>query len=133
MPTPFRACARRRVTPGWPALPSVGPGYEASRATGDSRFKPRRDGATYDGMWKSAIRSGADEITITSYNEWHEGTQIEPRANRGPGSAATASFETYDGAWGLRGHAAEGAYLARTAFWSAAFARARNYRASALS
>ncbi len=127
-----RLCAQARHA-GLACLPSVGPGYEASRATGDPRVKPRRDGATYDGMWRSAIRSGADGITITSYNEWHEGTQIEPARKRGQGSAATASFETYDGAWGLQGHAAEGAYLDRTAFWSAAFARARNYRASSLS
>ena len=72
-------------------LPSVGPGYEAARATGDQRVKPRRDGATYDGMWRSAIRSGADAVTITSYNEWHEGTQIEPARARPGGAAASAS------------------------------------------
>jgi hypothetical protein len=106
-------------------LPSVGPGYEAHRATGDVRMKPRRDGVTYDGMWRSAIRSCADGVTVTSYNEWHEGTQIEPARRRSPRAAAAATFESYDGAYGLHGHAAEGAYLRRTAFWSLAFARAR--------
>ncbi len=109
-------------------LPSVGPGYEAARATGDDRVKLRRDGATYDGMWRSAIRSGADAVTITSYNEWHEGTQIEPARVRSGGVAASASYETYEGAYGLHGPAAETAYLKRTAFWARAFARARFVR-----
>jgi hypothetical protein len=105
-------------------LPSVGPGYEATRATGDLRVKPRRDGATYDSMWRAAIQSAADGVTITSYNEWHEGTQIEPARARRGGAAATV-FESYNGAWGLHGRAAERAYLDRTAYWTAAFARAR--------
>lgn len=109
-------------------LPSVGPGYDASRATGDLRVKSRRDGKTYDGMWKSAIRSGADGVTITSYNEWHEGTQIEPARARTARTAAAASFETYDGAYGLQGRPAERAYLDRTTFWTAAFARSRPVR-----
>jgi glycoprotein endo-alpha-1,2-mannosidase len=91
--------------------PSVGPGYDARRATADVRVKPRRDGARYDGMWRGALRAKADLVTITSYNEWHEGTQIEPaRGDR-------SGYESYEGAWGLRGRAAERAYLDRTAFW----------------
>jgi hypothetical protein len=109
-------------------LPSVGPGYDATHATADLRVKPRRDGATYDSMWRSAIRSGADGVTITSYNEWHEGTQIEPaRAHLG-GAAAAAGLQSYDGAYGRVGRASERAYLVRTAFWSDAFMRARRVR-----
>ena len=99
--------------------PSVGPGYDARRSTGDTRLKPRRNGATYDGMWRGAIRAGPDLVTVTSYNEWHEGTQIEPaRAGR-------RGYESYDGAWGLRGAAAETAYLERTAFWTGRFSASR--------
>ena len=29
-------------------------------------------------MWNGAINSGANYVAITSFNEWHEGTQIEP-------------------------------------------------------
>ena len=91
--------------------PSVGPGYDARRATGDRRLRPRRGGATYDAMWRGALRADADVVTITSYNEWHEGTQIEPaRAVRG--------YVSYAGAWGKRGQAAETAYLERTAYWT---------------
>jgi hypothetical protein len=94
--------------------PSVGPGFDARRATGDSRVKPRRRGRTYDAMWRGAIRARADIVTITSYNEWHEGTQIEPaRARTGYGS--------YDGAYGFKGRAAEFAYLWRTEYWTQLF------------
>jgi hypothetical protein len=70
-------------------------------------------------MWRGAVRAGADVVTVTSYNEWHEGTQIEPaRAGR-------AGYESYEGAWGLRGRAAETAYLDRTRFWADRFSAAR--------
>jgi hypothetical protein len=93
--------------------PSVGPGYDARRATPDERVRSRRHGRTYDHMWASALRAGADVVTITSYNEWHEGTQIEPARNAG------APYESYEGAWGKTGQAASYAYLDRTAHWTA--------------
>ena len=92
--------------------PSVGPGYDARRATPDARVRSRQNGATYDSMWRGAIRAKADLVTITSYNEWHEGTQIEPAR------ACRRNYECYDGAWGLTGQAAETAYLERTAYWA---------------
>jgi glycoprotein endo-alpha-1,2-mannosidase len=92
--------------------PSVGPGYDARRAVADARVRPRRDGRTYDGMWRSALAAGADLVTITSYNEWHEGTQIEP-------ATARRGYSGYDGAWGMRGRDAERAYLLRTDYWTA--------------
>jgi glycoprotein endo-alpha-1,2-mannosidase len=97
--------------------PSVGPGYDARRATGDPRVRARLSGATYDRMWRAAIRSRADLVTITSYNEWHEGTQIEAAVDAGK------DYESYDGAWGLHGTAAQQAYLARTAWWTQAYER----------
>jgi glycoprotein endo-alpha-1,2-mannosidase len=104
--------------------PSVGPGFDATRATGDPVVKPRRDGATYDDMWRAAIAAGADEITITSFNEWQEGTQIEPALSPGANGIVrygTTYYTSYDGAFGLTGIAAEDAYLARTAYWSAIY------------
>ena len=99
--------------------PSVGPGYDARRGSDDPRMKPRRNGATYDAMWRSAIASGADRVTITSFNEWHEGTQIEPAA---PAAwHGRYRYLSYDGAWGLHGVTAENAYLTRTRYWSDVF------------
>ena len=91
--------------------PSVGPGYEAWAATGDTRVKPRLDGATYDSMWRAAEAAGADLVTITSYNEWGEGTQIEPAGHGG-------RYESYEGAYGLHGRAAARAYITRTRYWT---------------
>ena len=98
--------------------PSVGPGYDARRGSGDPVVKLRRGGRTYDSMWRLAIAAGADRVTITSYNEWHEGTQIEPAV---PRNRARYRYLSYEGAWGLHGAAAEFAYLARTRYWADVF------------
>ncbi len=105
-----RICESARLH-GLVCAPSVGPGYNALRATGDTRIRGRRDGATYDSMWRNAIRAAADVVTITSYNEWHEGTQIEPAKLVGP------PYASYDGAYGRVGRAAQLAYLDRTGYW----------------
>ena len=102
--------------------PSVGPGYDARRATGDPHVKPRLGGRTYDSMWHAAIAAGADEVTITSFNEWQEGTQIEPAAP--PARHGDYSYISYNGAWGLAGVASEPAYLDRTAYWVARYDKA---------
>jgi glycoprotein endo-alpha-1,2-mannosidase len=109
-----RLCGQARRE-GVLCAPSVGPGYDARRAGDDERVKPRRGGATYDAMWRAAIRARPNLVSITSYNEWEEGSQIEPARARG-------GYESYQGAWGLVGKPAERAYLDRTAYWSARFA-----------
>jgi glycoprotein endo-alpha-1,2-mannosidase len=108
-----RFCSQARQM-GLLCAPSVGPGYDATHATADPTVKLRDDGATYDSMWSAAIKAGADMVTITSYNEWSEGTQIEP-AGRG------GRYETYDGTYGLYGRAAQRAYIKRTAYWTSRF------------
>ncbi len=54
-------------------------------------------------MWRAAIAARPDRITITSYNEWHEGTQIEA-ARRRP-TSLYGSYESYEGAYGRTGEA----------------------------
>jgi hypothetical protein len=94
--------------------PSVGPGYDGLRAGEFSLSSSRNNGRTYDNLWKAAIAAHPDMITITSYNEWGEGTQIEPaQVKRG--------YDTYQGAWGLTGAAAPMAYLMRTTYWAGRF------------
>ena len=99
--------------------PSVGPGFDARRTEHIARIKPRRNGATYDHMWRAAIHAHADRVTITSFNEWHEGTQIEPAAPAGV--HGHTRYLGYDGAWGRTGTDAESAYLDRTAYWARQF------------
>jgi hypothetical protein len=108
----FRRLCAQAHRAGILCAPSVGPGYDAQLATGDPRVKPRDDGATYDCMWRAALRAHADLVTITSYNEWSEGTQIEPAGHGG-------RYESYDGAYGLHGRVAQDAYVIRTARWTA--------------
>jgi hypothetical protein len=94
--------------------PSVGPGYNGTRAGETSGNRPRAHGATYDRLWSAALAAAPDLVTITSYNEWGEGTQIEP-------AQARVGYASYDGAWGLSGVAAQTAYLTRTAYWAARY------------
>jgi len=91
--------------------PSVGPGYDGRRAGEAPVGRGRRNGLTYDALWAAAVAATPDVVTITSFNEWGEGTQIEPAASR-------RGYATYDGAWGLRGPAADFAYLDRTSYWT---------------
>jgi len=61
-------------------IPSVGPGYDDSKIRPwNKRTTKQRMGARYyEHMWSAAIGAGATLVSITSYNEWGEGTQIEP-------------------------------------------------------
>jgi len=94
--------------------PSVGPGYDATLSTRHTLVRPRLHGGTYDRMWRAAVRAKADVVTITSYNEWQEGTQIEP-------ARAQVERQGYEGAWGSYGRAAQRAYLDATARWISRF------------
>jgi hypothetical protein len=107
----FAGLCDRAHALGLTCAPSVGPGYNATRATGDERVRTRRQGGTYDAMWRAAIAAVPDRVTITSYNEWHEGTQIEP-ARRHP-LDWYGTYESYEGAYGRQGKAAESAYIVR--------------------
>ena len=111
-----RICAQARVQ-HLLCAPSVGPGFDARRSTGANTVEPRRRGQTYDRMWRAALNAAPDMVTVTSYNEWHEGTQIEPASVE----PTWEGYASYEGAWGRHGRAAENAYLWRTAMWSAIF------------
>jgi glycoprotein endo-alpha-1,2-mannosidase len=115
----FSRLCKQAHARGLLCAPSVGPGYDAIRATGDTRVKPRLAGRTYDSMWRAALRARADRITITSFNEWQEGTQIEPASSSA--RRGDIQYVSYDGAWGLHGATAESAYLTRTAQWARQF------------
>jgi glycoprotein endo-alpha-1,2-mannosidase len=110
----FRRLCTEAHESGLLCIPSVGPGYDARLATSDEVVRPRLDGATYDRMWKGAIRARPDLVTVTSYNEWQEGTQIEP-------ARPQVGRPGYDGAWNQNGDTAQRAYLTRTAYWAQRF------------
>jgi len=108
--------------------PSVGPGYIDDRAVPGNTTPTlgRNNGATYDTEWSNALdptKGGLPTwVSVTSFNEWHEGSIIEPARSSPP---AGFGYETYSGAYGRTGASAETAYLDRTAFWVAEFERRR--------
>lgn len=60
------------------------PGYDDVRLRGASGFtRARADGDYLRACFAGATQSGADWVIITSFNEWLEGTQIEPSASYG--------------------------------------------------
>ena len=74
---------------------SIGPGYKDTgiRPWNAHNTKERRFGKYYQEMWAAAKKAGADCFSITSYNEWGEGTQIE--GARPHASAAGLHSEDY--------------------------------------
>ncbi|TYB56555.1 DUF1080 domain-containing protein [Nonomuraea sp. PA05] len=100
--------------------PSVGPGYLDDRAVpGNTTPTLARDnGATYDKEWANALQTRPTWVSITSFNEWHEGSVIEPAVPR-------AGYQSFEGAYGRTGAAAQTAYLDRTAYWVGRFAETR--------
>jgi glycoprotein endo-alpha-1,2-mannosidase len=60
-------------------LPSVGPGYDDSkiRPWNADNSRDRSNGEYYAMFWEKALESNPPFVTITSFNEWGEGTQIE--------------------------------------------------------
>ncbi|WP_153454261.1 ThuA domain-containing protein [Streptomyces smaragdinus] len=104
--------------------PSVAPGYLDDRAVpGNTTPTVGRDnGAAYDRQWNNAldpaIGGSPTWVSVTSFNEWHEGSSIEPADSTPPGGYG---YQTYEGAYGRGGTDAETAYLDRTAYWAGRF------------
>ena len=99
------ASAREAHARGLLCAPSVGPGYDARRATGDPHVKPRRHGPTYDSMWHAAIAAGADRRHDHVVQRVAGGDADRARAP--PARRGAYRYGSYDGAWGLHGAAAE--------------------------
>lgn len=117
--------------------PSVAPGFDNSNAVSSGAlFQDRQDGARYDAMWQAAIATSPEWVGVTSFNEWHESSQIEPAVAHSSGgrtypgydaaaarwlgaagSAASAGSEPSYGAPASAGSEPSNAYLDRTAYW----------------
>jgi len=96
-------------------IPCVAPGYI------DTRIRPwngrntrdRDDGAYYDREFQAALAVKPELIGITSFNEWHEGTQIEPAVPKQAGAYQYLDYAPRAASW----------YLDRTAYWVAQYER----------
>ena len=103
---------------------SVSPGFDNSRAPGvtSPTVVQRSGGSAYDGGWSALIGKQPEWVSIVSFNEWHETTQIEPAK---PFTYNGFQYLNYESAYGLHGSAATTAYINRTAFWAGRFHASR--------
>lgn len=68
------------------ACVTIIPGYDDSTLPSRKPPRPitgRYNGETYKTMWEEAIAANPDWVIVTSWNEWHEGSEIEPSAEPG--------------------------------------------------
>jgi len=66
-----------------PFFLTVTPGFDT---TSWGQFEPyldRLEGETYAGYWEVVEEIGPHSVLITSWNEWHEGTELEPSREHG--------------------------------------------------
>ena len=77
-------------------VPAVGPGYADMRIRpwNGANQRDREGGEYFRRMWERARALGGDFISVTSYNEWHEGTSIEPAAADKTITVSAANLET---------------------------------------
>ncbi|HEX6506000.1 MAG TPA: hypothetical protein VF221_00055 [Chloroflexota bacterium] len=77
----------------------VQPGYDDTRVPGrvGTYRVPRKQGATYRASWQGAISSRPDWITISTFNEWFEGSMIEPSVTYG--TYYLTLTKQYSGQW----------------------------------
>ena len=82
----------RATYPKWVATAGRGiscvtviPGYDDTKLnrSGPRPTTDRHAGETYRVLWQEAIEARPDWILITSWNEWHEGSEIEPSKENG--------------------------------------------------
>ena len=59
------------------------PGYNDTVVRDGNPPVSREEGEYYKNRWIDAITLNPDWISITSWNEWHEGTEIEPSQENG--------------------------------------------------
>ncbi len=62
---------------------TVIPGYDDRIIRNPGMLIDRNDGDTYNDLWELCINGEADWVLVTSFNEWHEGTEIEPSEEYG--------------------------------------------------
>lgn len=75
------AAAARAV--GRPFMPAVAPGFDDRTIREPGTVISRADGMTYDTTWRAALAVDPAWVLIASWNEWHEGSEIEPSREHG--------------------------------------------------
>lgn len=98
-------------------IAGINPGFSAKRIGGETWTNtPRREGVTYQARWESMFEVGIEPalVAVTTFNEWHEGTQIEPAVPGMSRKVTTFSYLDYE-------PLDPEAYLEMTRDWSEVF------------
>jgi hypothetical protein len=97
-------------------IPCVAPGFDLKRYSGgiSPLVKKRKKGKTFDEWWEYTIAADPEFVAIISFNEWHEGTQIEPAIRV---KKIDPPYNSYENAYEKNGTSAQFSYLRRTARW----------------
>ncbi len=72
------------------------------------------NGQRLNDLFGRAYQSSPSFISIVSFNEWHEGTQIEPCQTK---AIAGYTYDNFEGDFGKTGVPAQMAYLDAVAYW----------------
>lgn len=62
---------------------TVAPGYDDTVIRSPGVRRDREGGKFYDASWEYALSSDPDWVLVCSWNEWHEGSEIEPSKEHG--------------------------------------------------
>jgi len=63
--------------------PTVIPGFDDREIRTPGTLLKREDGGCYNRTWRAALGCDPDWVLVTSWNEWHEGSEIEPSLENG--------------------------------------------------
>jgi len=74
----FPAAAQLAKSQGKIAGITIIPGYDDRKIRDPGINAPRHGGQSYRALWEEAVAADPDWVVITSWNEWHEGSEIEP-------------------------------------------------------
>lgn len=65
------------------ACVTIIPGYDDTKIRTPGIRADRYGGEVYRKQWEAALRLNPDWVLVTSFNEWHEGSEIEPSVEHG--------------------------------------------------
>jgi len=79
----YRTLATLARAAGRPFVAAVSPGFDDRQIREPGTVVDRAGGATYDRSWQAALAVDPAWILVSSWNEWHEGSEIEPSVEHG--------------------------------------------------
>jgi hypothetical protein len=79
----YRSLAELARAAGRPFVAAVAPGFDDRRIRAPGTLVERAGGATYDATWRAALAAAPAGVLVASWNEWHEGSEIEPSREHG--------------------------------------------------